>query len=102
MERPLVKLGKFRLPQMRRSKLEMYLDTIKVLAHNGPLKQTNIISKVNLNCNILNEHLSFLIKHELVEERNIQKRKTIFVITQNGITVLKYFRELEQVPPIID
>jgi len=80
----------------------MYIDTLKVLAHNGPLMQTKIMSKGNFNCNMLNEYLSFLIKHELIEERTNQKSKAVFAITQNGTNILKYFRELEQVPPIIE
>ena len=97
-----MQLEKLRLQQMRRSKLEMYVDTLKVLAHNGPTIQNNIISKANLNFNMLNECLSFLIKNELIEKRTIQKRKSVFAVTKKGINVLKYFRELEQVPPIIE
>jgi predicted transcriptional regulator len=80
----------------------MYVDILKVLAYNGPLKQTKIMSRANLNCNILKEHMSFLIKCQLIEEKTIKKRETGFAITRKGITVLKYFRELEQVPPIIE
>jgi len=34
---------------MRRSKLEMYIDILKVLAHRGPLKLTHIMYKANVN-----------------------------------------------------
>ena len=80
----------------------MYVDILKVLAHNGPMMQKNIMSKANFNCNILEDCLSFLIKNELIEERTLQKWKSVFAVTQNGINVLKYFKELEQVPPIIE
>jgi len=87
---------------MRRSKLEMYVDILKVLAHRGPLKLTHIMYKANVNCSVLREYLDFLIKQNLVEERNVGKSRTVFAITQRGITVLKYFRELEQILPIIE
>jgi len=80
----------------------MYVDILKVLADNVLLKQSNIMSQANLNSNILRERMSFLIKCQLVEEQTIKKRKTVFAITQKGINVLRYFRELEQMSPIID
>jgi predicted transcriptional regulator len=88
--------------QMRRSKLEMYIDILKVLAHRGPLKLTHIMYKANVNCSVLKEYLDFLIKQNLVEERTIGKRRVVYAITQRGITVLKYFRELKQVLPIVE
>ena len=102
MERPPLKLEKFREQQMRRSKLETYIEILKVLTHNGPLEQSNIMSKTTFNCNLLKEHLSFLTDIDLIEKRTINKRKAIFAVTQRGITILKYFRELEQVPSIIE
>jgi predicted transcriptional regulator len=58
--------------------------------------------KANVNCSVLREYLDFLIKQNLVEERNVGKSRTVFAITQRGITVLKYFRELKQILPIIE
>ena len=87
---------------MRRSKLEMYVDIIKVLAQRGPLKLTHIMYKANVNCSILKEYLDFLIKQGLVEERIVGKRRVVYATTQRGVTVLKYFRELEQVLPIVE
>jgi predicted transcriptional regulator len=58
--------------------------------------------KANVNCSVLKEYLNFLIKQGLVEERTIGKRRVVYGITQRGITVLKYFRELKQVLPIIE
>jgi predicted transcriptional regulator len=87
---------------MRRSKLEMYIDILKVLAHRGPLKLTHIMYKANVNCSVLKEYLDFLIKQNLVEERTVGKRRVVYAVTQRGITVLKYFRELKQVLPIVE
>jgi predicted transcriptional regulator len=87
---------------LRRSKLETYVDMLRVLARKGPLTLTHIMYKANVNCSVLKEYLVFLTKQGLVEERTIGKARVVFAITQRGITVLKYFRELEQVLPIVE
>lgn len=87
---------------MRRSKLEMYIDILRVLAHRGPLKLTHIMYKTNINCSVLKEYLGFLIKQGLVEERTVGKRRVVYAITQRGRTVIEGFRELKQVLPIIE
>ena len=86
---------------MRRSKLEVYIDILKVLAHRGPLKPTHIMYKANVNCNVLKEYSDFLIKQNLVEQRAVGEGRVVYAVTQRGITVLKYFRELEQVLSIV-
>jgi predicted transcriptional regulator len=87
---------------VRRSKLEMYVDILTVLAHRGPLKLTHVMYKANVNCSVLKEYLDFLMKQGLVEERTIGKRRVVFAVTPRGITVLKYFKELKQVLPIVE
>jgi len=85
---------------MRRSKLEMYVDILKVLARNGPLKLTHIMYKANVNCSVLKQYLDFLIQQNLVEEQIAQKRKrkakVVYAITERGRTVLKYFSEVNR------
>jgi predicted transcriptional regulator len=80
----------------------MYIDILKVLAHRGPLKLTHVMYKANVNCSVLKEYMDFLLKQGLVEERTIGKRRVVYAITQRGITVLKYFRELKLVLPIVE
>jgi predicted transcriptional regulator len=98
----MVVISQKEVQNLRRSKLEMYIDILKVLAHRGPLKLTHIMYKANVNCSVLKEYLDFLIKQQLVEERTIGKRRVVYAVTQRGITVLKYFRELKQVLPIVE
>lgn len=86
---------------MRRSKLEMYVDILSVLAQRGPLKLTHVMYKANVNCNILKEYLDFLIEQKLVEERSIGKLRVVYAVTQRGITVLRQFKELKEVLPIV-
>lgn len=87
---------------MRRSKLEMYVDILQVLAHRGPLKLTHVMYKANVNCSVLKEYLEFLIKQELVEERIVGKERVVYAITARGVTVLKQFKELKEVLPIVE
>ena len=87
---------------MKRSKLEMYVDILKVLALRGPLKLTHIMYKANVNCSVLSEYLEFLLKQGLVEERHVKKNRIVYAVTQQGLTVLKSFRELTQALPIVE
>lgn len=87
---------------MRRSKLEMYIDILRVLAQRGPLKLTHIMYKANVNCSVLKEYLDFLINQELVEEKTVGKKRIVFAVTEKGISVLKYFRELKVMLPVIE
>ena len=84
---------------MRRSKLEIYIDILDVLAMKGQLKLTHIMYKSNVNCSILKEQLEFLIKNSLVEERILGKEKLVYAVTPRGIQILKAFREIRQVLP---
>ena len=87
---------------MRRSKLEMYLDILRVLAQTGPLKLTHVMYKTNVNCSILKEYLNFLIQKNLVAERTVNNKRLVYVITDNGVQVLRSFRELKTLLPITE
>jgi predicted transcriptional regulator len=82
---------------LRRSKLETHIGILRVLARKGPLKMTHIKYKADLNCTVLKDYLSFLLKQGLIQEQIISKGVTVFSVTQRGVTVLKYFNELEQI-----
>ena len=78
------------------------MDILKVLAHWGPLKLTHVMYKANLNCSVLEEYLNLLTKQGLVEEKIIRKERKVYAITQRGVSVLKYFRELKEMLPIVE
>lgn len=78
----------------------MYIDILKVLARRGPLKLTHVMYKANVNCSVLKEFLDFLTQQNLVEERSVGKKRTVYAITERGRSVLKYFRELKIILPI--
>jgi len=80
--------------------MEIHLDILRTLAQKGPLKLTHIMYKANVNCSVLKEYLDFLTQQELVEEKTIKKERIVYTITEKGLTVLKYFRELQIMLPI--
>jgi len=84
---------------MRRSKLEMYVAILKALARHGPLKLTHVMYKANINCSVLKECLDFLIQQNLAEQQALHKKRNhetvVYAITERGLTVLKYFKELD-------
>jgi len=84
---------------VRRSKLEMHIDILKVLARQGPLKLTHIMYKANVNCNVLGQYLDFLIQQNLVEKQTLNKKRVVYAITERGLDVLKYFRQLKSALP---
>ncbi len=102
MERPPVNLENHEVLQMRRSKLERYIDVLKELEHTGPLKLTHIMHKSNFNGSILKDYLDFLVKQGLVEERTVKKRRVVFAVTQRGISVMRHFQELTQEISVIE
>ena len=87
---------------MRRSKMEMHLDILRTLAQKGPLKLTHIMYKANVNCCVLKEYLDFLTQQNLVEEKTLRKERIVYKITEKGLTVIKYFRELQIMLPVLD
>jgi predicted transcriptional regulator len=87
---------------MRRSHLEIYVEILSLLVQQGPQKQIHIMHKTNLKSKVLKENLSFLVNQALVEARNIGKARAVFVATQRGNNVVKFFSELNKTFPIIE
>lgn len=88
--------------QMRRMKLEVYIDILKCLAHRGPMKMTHLTYKANVNASLLREYLDFMVKQNLIEEKKVTKKRVVYEITQRGIAVLKYFRELKSILSVLE
>jgi len=87
---------------MRRARLEMQVDILKVLARNGPLKLSHIMYKANINCHVLKQCLDFLIQQNLVEERTLSKKRVAYAVTERGRTTLKHFREINSALLLIE
>jgi predicted transcriptional regulator len=86
---------------MKRSQLEMCVDILEILAHEGPLNMMHVMHNANVNCSMLKECIDFLTKQGLVEVKFTGKERKVYAITQIGVTVLKQFRELKDVLPIV-
>jgi len=71
---------------VRKSKLEIRIDILKILASQGPMELTQVMNKTDLSQSVLKQHLDFLIQHNLVEEQNLGK--IFYVITRRGLNVL--------------
>jgi predicted transcriptional regulator len=81
---------------MRRSKLEINLDILKILAQNGSLKMTHIMYKANVNCESLKNTLGYLIKQGLIEKRLVDGKRIVYSITHQGLTLSKGWKEIKQ------
>jgi predicted transcriptional regulator len=87
---------------MRRSKLEMEIDILNILAQKGPLKVTRLMYKTNVNCDVLSKNLVFLIKQGLIQKRLVGKGSNVYSITGLGFTLLKNWKELKQLLPAVE
>ena len=81
---------------IRRSKIEVFADVMKVVASEREIRRTRIMYKANLAWKVLKEALDFL------EGKRIIKTETrdsgVFVsLTDEGYGVLRRFNELEEV-----
>jgi predicted transcriptional regulator len=80
---------------MRRSKLEMQVDVLRVLAQKGPMQLTHIMDQANLNGEVLKGYLAFLTKQGMIEEIVIAKNTVVYANTQRGTAVVRFFGELD-------
>ncbi len=87
---------------MRRARLEMQIDILKVLARHGPLKLSHIMYKANINCHILKQCLDFLIQQNLVDKQTVSKKRVVYAITERGRTILKYNWEVNSALLLIE
>ncbi len=87
---------------MKRSILEIYIDILEALADQRSIKITHVMYKANLNSDSLKDKLQFLIKQDLVKESLFSKKGNVYSITQRGLTVLKSFKELRYLLPIVE
>ena len=87
---------------MRRSKIEICIEILKILSQRGLSRITHVMYDTNTNCSLLKEILVFMIKQGLVEEKSVGKDRVAYCITQRGISILNAFDELNQVLPVIE
>ena len=83
-----------------KSKLERYVDILKVLACDGPIKLRVIIQQTHFNSAITLENLCFLVKLNLVEEET-DKDESIYSITSQGERVMRFLGKTSLLPSTI-
>jgi len=90
---------------MRRSKLEMYADILRILASQGPMKLTQLMHKTDLSQSVLKRHLDFLIRQNLVEKQNFGKGEIFYTTTERGLRVLNIvvpiIEEARKIPALL-
>jgi len=79
----------------RRSKLEIYLDVLKVIKE-GTTKPTRIMYGANLSWKLLQGILVSMVNQDLIEEIDVsdsrdKRTNTIYQVTQKGDSVIRYF-----------
>ena len=74
---------------VNRSKLKISIEILYSLASNGPMKLTQLMTKVELNKTLLSQHLRLLKKRNLVERQNMGDNKIFYIVSERGLQVLK-------------
>jgi len=90
---------------MRRSKLEMNVVILKILASQGPRKLTQLMHKTDLSQGVLEQHLAFLIQQNLVEKQSFSRGEIFYAITERGLKVLNIvvpiIEEARKIPALL-
>ncbi len=79
----------------RRSKLEIYLDVLRVIK-DGTKKPTRIMYSANLSWKLLQGIVSSMVAQGLIEEVDVSKSRDkrtnrVYLITPKGDSVIRYF-----------
>jgi predicted transcriptional regulator len=79
----------------RRSKLEIYLDVLKIIKQ-GTTKPTRIMYGANLSWKLLQGVLSSMVNQDLVEEIDMstsrdKRTNTVYQVTTKGASVVRFF-----------
>ncbi len=81
---------------IRRSKLEVFMDIMKVVAEEREMKRTRIMYKANLAWTVLNDALDSLEKKGILASKDTPSG-VVVTPTSDGLDLLKRFREVESV-----
>ncbi len=82
-------IWKRRGERLQRSKLKICMEILCTLASNGPMKLSQLTTKVELNKTHLRPHLRLLKNRDLVEKQKLGKNEIFYVVTERGLKVLK-------------
>ena len=74
---------------MQRSKLKICNEILWTLASHGPMKLTQLTTKVELSKTRLEKHMRLLKSRNLVERQRLGANEIFYVATERGLKVLK-------------
>jgi predicted transcriptional regulator len=81
---------------IRRSKLEIFMDIMKVVAEGGQMKRTRIMYQANLSWRKLKDALDTMEKMGVLT--SVESSSTVVVTpTQHGLDLLKKYRSVESI-----
>ena len=79
---------------IRRSKLEVFVDVLRVVAREGEIRRTRVMFKANLAWKVLRESLDLMEKTGMIKSE--EKASGVFIsLTQEGYKLLQRFSEVE-------
>ncbi|HVC26820.1 MAG TPA: winged helix-turn-helix domain-containing protein [Nitrososphaerales archaeon] len=81
---------------IRRSKLEVFMDIMKVVAEEREMKRTRIMYKANLAWTVLNDALDSMEKKGILASKDTPSG-VVVTPTPDGLNLLQRFREVESV-----
>jgi predicted transcriptional regulator len=81
---------------IRRSKLEVLMDIMKVVAEEREAKRTKIMYKANLAWNVLKESLDSMEKKGIITSKATPAGVVVFA-TQEGLALLNKYCSVESV-----
>ena len=81
---------------IRRSKLEVFMDIMKVVAEEREMKRTRIMYKANLAWTVLNDALDSMEKKGILASKDTPSG-VVVIPTADGLDLLKRFQEVESV-----
>ncbi|MFQ6134531.1 MAG: winged helix-turn-helix domain-containing protein [Nitrososphaerales archaeon] len=81
---------------MRRSRIERYLDILKVVARHGPIKQTHIMYKANLSWMELKRSLEHLTKSKMITEID-DSSGLLYAISETGLSTIYNYEKVEKI-----
>ncbi|MEM3830475.1 MAG: winged helix-turn-helix domain-containing protein [Conexivisphaerales archaeon] len=81
---------------LRRSRLEVLVDIMKVIAEEREIRRTRVMYRANLAWKVLKESLDFLKKNNIIQERETSAG-IVISLTQQGYSVLSRYTEIEAV-----
>jgi predicted transcriptional regulator len=80
---------KVRNESVQRSKLEICNEILWTLASHGPMKLTQLTTKVELSKTRLERHMRLLKRRNLVERQRLGEGEIFYVATERGLKILK-------------